>query len=238
MLTSNVIQRTFFVRHRDDEGTAFAIDWKSRQYLVTARHVTEGISSGDSIEILHERRWKSVAVDVVGICGGNVDIAVLACPLRLAPPLRMEASSKGMAFGQRACFVGFPFGWTAGWEDMNRDFPVPFVKTGFLSALIGGSESRLYLDGHGNEGFSGGPVVFVPKEAAGGALKVAGVVSHYPTPVLTPVVDAHGETVVEANGTPLAYFDENPGIVVAYEIRHATNLIDANPVGFPLAEDE
>ena len=238
MLTSNVIQRTFLVRHGDSEGTAFAIDWKSRQYLVTARHVTEGVWSGDAIEILHGQRWESVAVDVVGVCAGNVDIAVLACSLRLAPPLRMEATSKGMAFGQRAYFVGFPFGWTAGWEDMNRDFPVPFVKTCFLSALVGGAESRLYLDGHGNEGFSGGPVVFVPTEAAGGALQVAGVVSHYPTPVLTPVVDADGEKVVDANGTPLAYLEENPGIVVAYEIRHATNLIDANPVGFELAADE
>ncbi|MCY3605322.1 MAG: serine protease [Gammaproteobacteria bacterium] len=236
MLTANVIHRTFLIRHGEDVGTAFAIDRDSRQYLVTARHVTAGISSKDKIYVLHERQWKQVAVEVVGICGGNVDVAVLACSIRLAPPLPLEASSKGMAFGQRAYFVGFPFGWTAGWEDLNRDFPVPFVKTGFLGALVGGSESRLYLDGHGNRGFSGGPVVFVPQEQPGGSLRVAGIVSHYPTPLLTPLVDKLGDPIHDENQQPIGYFNENPGIVVAYEIRHATDLIDTNPIGLRLAD--
>ena len=33
---------------------------------------------------------------------------------------------------------------------------------------------------------------------------------------------------------PVAFFQENPGFVVAMDIRHATDLIDANPVGFQL----
>ena len=157
-------------------------------------------------------------------------------PCWLAPPLPMEASSKGIAFGQRAYFVGFPFGWDAGWEEINRAFPVPFVKIGFLSALVGGDESRLYLDGHGNQGFSGGPVVFVPKEQPGNKLQVAGVVSHYPFPLLVPLVDKQGDPILDSSKQPLGYFKENPGIVVAYEIRHATNLIDANPIGIRLAD--
>ena len=51
MVTSNVIQRTFHIRYGSTTGTAFAIDRNKRQYLITARHVVKGITSGSSIEI-------------------------------------------------------------------------------------------------------------------------------------------------------------------------------------------
>ena len=54
MITSNVIQRTFHIRRDNSTGTAFTIDRGSKQYLVTARHVVEGIESGNAIEIFHE----------------------------------------------------------------------------------------------------------------------------------------------------------------------------------------
>ncbi len=42
---------------------------------------------------------------------------------------------------------------------------------------------------------------------------------------------------MNAEGEPVAYFAENPGIVVAYDIRHATDLTDANPIGLVLREE-
>ena len=39
------------------------------------------------------------------------------------------------------------------------------------------------------------------------------------------------------DGEPIAYFPENQGLVVAFDIRHATNLIDANPVGLQLPSE-
>ena len=45
MITTNAIQRTFHIKRSDASGTAFAIDRASRQYLVTARHVVDGITS-------------------------------------------------------------------------------------------------------------------------------------------------------------------------------------------------
>ena len=67
MITTNAIQRTFHIKRGDASGTAFAIDRASRQYLVTARHVVDGITSGDTIAVFHENQWKNVTVDVVGI---------------------------------------------------------------------------------------------------------------------------------------------------------------------------
>ena len=61
--------------------------------------------------------------------------------------------------------LGFPFGWTTGGQHLNRGFPFPFVKGGIVAAYsLGGPVFTLFLDTHVNHGFSGGPVVFRPKE--------------------------------------------------------------------------
>ena len=236
MITANVIHRTFFIRYGDLSGTALAIDRDHRQYLVTARHVVAGIATGEVLHVYHERQWKEVTVQVVGLGAGDVDVAVLALPIQIAPPLPLEPSSAGLAFGQAVYFLGFPFGWTGDGENINRDFPIPFVKSGVMSAFIFGEDSRIYIDGHNNKGFSGGPVVFVPMGSPTNELKLAGVVSNYPVS-REPVVDAQGQPILGADAAPVAYVQENPGFVVAFDVRHATDLIDANPVGLALTAE-
>ena len=234
MITTNAIQRTFHIKRGDATGTAFAIDRASRQYLVTARHVVDGVASGDTIAVFHENQWKNVTVDVVGIGNSDVDVAVLSCPIQLAPTYPLEASAAGLAYGQTVYFLGFPFGWDGGAENMNRDFPIPFVKAGIVSAIIGGNLTRFFIDGHGNKGFSGGPVVFVPNGQPQAELRVAGIVANYPTPLREPIIDKLGHPIADSRGEPAAFFQENPGFVVVMNIRHAIDLIDANPVGFQL----
>lgn len=238
MITTNVIQRTFHIRFRDSTGTAFAIDRDNKQYLVTARHVVENITSGDSVLIFHERQWKDTSVDIVGTGAGETDVAVLACPVRLAPSHPLESSSAGLIYGQPVYFLGFPFGWDGGGEQINRDFPMPFVKAGIVSSITFGDPSRIYVDGHNNKGFSGGPLVFLPNGREGTEFRVAGVVANYPTPIVEAVVDRNGRPLLDANNQPIAYFKENQGLVVAFNIRHATDLIDANPVGFHLPAEQ
>ena len=235
MVTTNVIYRTFHIQWNEDRGTAFTIDHGKRQYLVTARHVVEGIESGDNIGIFHEKEWKSLAVKVVGIGQGVIDVAVLACSFRLSPSFPLEASLESLAYGQSVAFLGYPFGWIVGGEQINRGIPLPFVKGGIVSAIESGDASRIFLDAHGNEGFSGGPVVFVPAGQAT-ELRVAGVVAYYPTPILRPIVDRSRKTIRTREGEPVAYVTENPGILVAIGIGHALELIEANPIGFPLPD--
>ena len=234
MITSNVIHRTFNIRCGKATGTAFAIDRDKRQYLITARHVVKDFTSGSTIAILHDRRWKTLPVEVVGIGADVIDVAVLACPIRLAPAHSLVASSKGLTYGQPVYFLGFPFGWNSGMENLNRELPVPFVKAGVVSAMITGDTSHIYIDAHGNRGFSGGPVVFVPNGRPSNKFQVAGVIANAPTPRIEPVVDKSNRPLVGDDGEPIAYFPENQGLVVAFDIRHATNLLDANPVGFQL----
>jgi len=56
---------------------------------------------------------------------------------------------------------------------------LPFIKSGILSALDIRNENAvtLYLDGHNNPGFSGGPIVFLSNTTR--RFHVAGVVSGF-----------------------------------------------------------
>ncbi len=234
MITSNIIHRTFHIRWNKLIGAGFTIDHRSKQYLVTARHVVPGIESGKAIKIFHDEKWKDLVVNVVGIGTGDVDVAVLACSIRLSSSLPLVAATEDFTLGHPVAFLGYPFGWDSGGEEINRGVPVPFVKAGVISGWQLGDVSRIFLDAQGNKGFSGGPVVFVPYGQPRNELRVVGIISHYPTPRFLPIVDRNGNPVTDQGGEPIGYVKENPGIVVAYTIKHALELIDANPIGFPL----
>ena len=121
---------------------------------------------------------------------------------------------------------------------MNRGVPLPFVKAGIVSAMEFGAVFRIFLDAHGNKGFSGGPVVFIPYGQPQNELRVAGIISYYPIPQFLPIVDRNGDAITNQGGEPIGYVKENPGIVVAIGIKHALELIDANPIGFKLLPDK
>ena len=116
MITSNVIHRTFHIRYRNGTGTAFVIDRDGRQYLITARHLVEGVAAGDSVELFHEKQWKTLVVDVVGIGSNGIDVTVLACPIQLAPPLPLEASNEGLVLANQCIFSASPSAGIVVWR--------------------------------------------------------------------------------------------------------------------------
>lgn len=225
MITANVFQRVFYIQYGASLGTCFVLDWKDRQYLVTARHVVASLQGSAEITILHQGVWKSLQVTLVGHGENSVDISVLAPSIQLGrEDLPLPASTEGIVFGQDLYFLGFPYGLKADVGVINREFPLPLVKKGILSAIIDDEEGEkiLLLDGHNNPGFSGGPVVFAKMGEPANKLTVAGVISAYrfePKPVL-----------MSGQITGLEV-QENAGIVIAYDIAHALKLIEANPIG-------
>ena len=228
MVTTNVIQRTFNIRHRMSQGTAFTIDRAGRQYLVTARHVVEGIVPGETIDVWHEDQWTHLDVNIGGMGQGELDIAVLTCTFQISPVHPLEADSAGMVYGQPAYILGFPYGRDSGGAEINRGLPIPFVKSGVISAFTLGGVKKVYVDTHANEGFSGGPVVFRPQQGRREPheLRVAGVVTGY---------IQHRRALHDADGNHLVNVGENTGIVVAVDVQHVIDLIDANPIGFELS---
>ena len=77
---------------------------------------------------------------------------------------------------------------------------------------------------------------FIQTNIVPNELRVAGVIAGYPTPEQSwqPIVDHKGTAIMDQKGKPIGYIQENPGIVVATDIKHALELIDANPIGLPL----
>ncbi len=222
MVTTNIVQRTFRIRSTQ-EGTCFTIDVDNRQYIVTARHLVEKVVDQSSVKIMQEKKWKDLQVKLVGHCKGKVDISVLASDLQISPAFPLSPTMDGMMLGQDVYFLGFPFGLTSDVGPLNRNFPFPLVKKGIVS-LVAERGQYILLDGHNNPGFSGGPVVFRPNNH-GNDFAVAGIVTghHY---VREPVYQDDKQTSLS--------YKSNTGIILAYSIKHALDLIAQKPIGVKL----
>lgn len=231
MITSNVLLRVFNIEWNGSCGTAFTLEHKEKQYLITARHVINGFAGG-KLNILHSSKWLLAKFDVVGVAAGEIDVAVLAPAQQLSPAHPMPAGTSSMILGQSVYFLGFPYGlrYDAP-ESINNGFPLPLVKGGVLST-IPTPDGKILVDGHNNPGFSGGPVVFIPKGLPPGRNSefcVAGVVAAYPA-ASEPVYDRD-------NRATELFIKNNPGILIAYDIRYAIDLIERNPIGFPVGKE-
>ena len=139
----------------------------------------------------------------------------------------------GIVLGQDVYFLGFPYSISSDIGDLNRNFPVSLIKKAILSAFGSNPSDTqvLYLDGHNNPGFSGGPVVFCnPYSIASlsNPYKVAAVISGMKY-VEEPVYDSDKRTHL--------VYRYNTGIIVAYRIQYALDLIQANPIGLEISSD-
>ncbi len=172
-------------------GTGFTLDVDARQYLITAKHVVASLSSEGAIEI-HKLgdHWDLINIKIFR-CDDPIDIAILVPPSQLTPALRLEPSSASFFFGQDVYFVGFPYGLSMNVaRDVNYGFPIAFMKKGIISAAAAVNGGRIiFLDGHNNPGFSGGPIVHRDLNQSDVVFKLLGVVSGFrpeTTPVLKP----------------------------------------------------
>ena len=221
MITANVIHRVFHIRYNGASATAFAIDVENREYLITARHVVSG-HAATPIEINSNDRWTPLNARLVGQGVGDLDIAVVALDQRLTPPgLPLPATCEGLVYGQDAYFLGFPYGFTGRYRLGPSGYPLPFVKKAIVSLF---EEDKYLLDGHNNQGFSGGPVVF--KASNRSEFQVASIVSAYRS-VNLPVFEGSRETGLS--------YQYNTGIVVTFKIGKALEIIASNPSGYQLS---
>ena len=219
-ITSASLQRTFRIRLEDSVGTCFTVDVDGRGYVVTARHMADGIESRHAIELWHGGVWKRLPVELVGHGADGADITVLAPQQRFGGgyPIKLDG---GFVLGEEVFFLGYPFGEGTEVGSVNLDFPLPWIKRGIVSAFD--TESGIvYLDGHNNPGFSGGPVV----GESGSEPRILGVISGY---------RRDRRKVVDASGHEAPYtYDQNTGIVLAYNVNRVEQIVNDNPIGFPI----
>lgn len=220
MIPQNVLTKVFKIGYKDKMGTAFALDINNHQYLITAKHIFKDISQKDTIRLFHEKIWKNLSVELVGITEGDVDVCVLSPSIQVAPKFKLNASSEGLFIGHDLYFLGFPYGMGAELGETMKDYPLPFVKKGVLSNLTVEEPRTFYIDGHNNKGFSGGPVVF--KDLSTQHFKVAGVISGY---------DYEYEPIFRDEKETTLKYKYNTGIVISYPIKYALDIISENPIG-------
>jgi hypothetical protein len=148
-----------------------------------------------------------------------IDIAILDN----GPTKRTElfdVESSGYMLSQECYFLGFPFGLKI--EDktskLNNGFPIPFVKKGIISSFSTGDPNeiqRIFIDGHNNPGFSGGPVVVENQSGKERKWNIIGVISSY-----------MNESKIAKSPVGDIINQENSGIIISFATNHAIKIID------------
>lgn len=213
--TTNALRRVFQIRVGNVMGTTFTIERNGKQYLVTARHIVNGLPNKNTeVEIFRNGYWEKLKVNIMLPTNPDVDIAALDIPKPVSVTYELVPESKGLIFGQEVFFLGFPHGL----HTLVQGQQIPFIKRGTVSAQdrTDPTGTVWYIDGFNNPGFSGGPVVFLDKND--NRWKVLGVIQGYENERAQVRV---GRGYVE---TPILV---NSGILVAYDIQYALDAIDA-----------
>jgi len=225
MITTNVIHRVFKIMNNNQTGTMFTVEVHNKQYVITAKHLVEDINKQTKAKIYLDNGWKDINLSLLGHCPNDIDISVLTTDKQLTPSdLPCESNSVGIVLGQDVYFLGFPYDIAPKGGTFNNGYPCPFVKKATLSSLfIDNDKEIIYLDGHNNPGFSGGPIVYKGFDQT--SFKICGVISGYRA--------QYQPTYISGSPTNI-YFQENTGIIHGYGIKHAIELIQNNPIGFPL----
>ena len=180
--TTNTLSRVLMVQSKYFAGTIFSIDVDKREYWITAKHILTGAkhppfgSIADksvTLRILNPgaqgEQWVSEPFSVIDP-GEDIDIVVLAAPQPLLkdPLPSVATGSPGVLLGGDCEFLGYPSGVGGAWRGMfenGKSQWMPFIKHCTVSAESLVDKRIWFLDGINNEGFSGGPVIFLDRAA-------------------------------------------------------------------------
>ena len=159
---TEILQRTILIKVGDVYGTAFAVDYQGKMYLVTARHVVAGLSDTKAtIQIWQSEQWKDYhTVRTLLPASSDVDIAVFETDEKVTQPYNVAVSDgkSGPTMGQPVWFLGYPYLLSSHFSGKRY----PFIKRGTMSAIDASRPEAvvIYIDGFNNPGFSGGPIVY------------------------------------------------------------------------------
>jgi hypothetical protein len=212
-----VLNRTILIKVGNTYGTAFAVDYQGKKFIVTARHVVAGLpDSKATIQMWQSEQWKDYhTVRTLFPSSSDVDIAVFETEEKVPQPYSVStAPGGGLTLGQQVWFLGYPYLISSHFSGGKR---APFIKRGTMSAIDASRPDAVvvYIDGFNNPGFSGGPIVYwdFSKHTYG----ILGVVKGYKNDTAKAVIN--GEEV----DTQLLV---NSGILVGYSIDHAMKAIE------------
>lgn len=211
MLTANILKRVFLIRAGDSTGTAFAIPWVGRTYLVTAAHIFDG-QPLDKFDLFHNETWQVISLPVK-TAGYGIDLAFIKMPETFVPGHEIELTDKDFYLSEDAFLVGFPLQLYINAPTANDGYPIPFAAKGCIAALPDKDRNGIFVSGQVDSGFSGGPVVIVrdPKKPL-----VVGVISYNLRKKVEQTFE-RGEKIIVSQPTNLIF---------CHSISLVTKLID------------
>lgn len=216
--TSEFLSRVFAISpDLKNIGSCFAYPSNGFFLFITAAHVISNMKHGmeNVLNVWKEEKWE--AIKVLPYLEPNNDIAIIKTFIPSIPEETViELSAGHLIIGQEIYFLGFPYFDLIAHkgEKINSGFPIPFVKKAVVSAL---QHPFIFLDGHNNPGFSGGPIIFWDYEKKKN--KVGGIINGY--------IDQSGKIINERESDAM-YYKENSGIAIATNIRIVTEFIKNN----------
>lgn len=222
--TGEIIQRVFVISpNKRSCGSSLAYPVNGFFHFITAAHVLVDMQHGvkSNLHIFKDGDW--LKVDAIPFFGskrnyqnGDLDIAIVRTSMAVTgDEPEITLGSDGLIFGQDVYFLGFPYfqgNIVYKPNSFNFEYPIPFIKKATASAL---HYPIIYLDGHNNFGFSGGPVMFWDHKER--KRKICGVISAYMT---------HEGEIKRIETATKEFYQENSGIAVAYSIKPIIDLIE------------
>ena len=209
MISTQCCQGTVRLNVLNSHGSGFTVNRHERQWLITARHLVKDVAVSD-IQVVRHENPILVNLEIVPETGSGADVAVFLLSAEITPNLNLNPTSTGVVYSQDVYFLGFPYDL----DLQTNGVTFPFVKKAILSAFktdLNGV-TIWFLDGINNPGFSGGPVLF--RNVGTQEWHVAAVVTGY----------LHENVQVQKTAGIVSV---NTGIILAHDIRHAIESIDA-----------
>ena len=216
-VTANVLERVYRFKAGTQVGASFSIDYNEATYLISARHLLKDLKEGEVPQIFTKTGWKKVTSPPIFPKDKNVDIVAYKLSESVHPTLPLEPLEGKITISQLVYFIGYPHGLASVGPLGGKLVEIPFIKSGILSAVIGLNPNVvvMFIDGHNNKGFSGGPVVF--KSASSDRFRVAGVIRGY-KPEDLPIFD--NKVLVDK-----VVAEGNSGIVISYSIENILDVL-------------
>lgn len=217
---AEILQRTICIKVGAEMGTAFAVDYQSKLYLITAKHLVGGLPlQNATIQIWKAGQWNDYhTIKTIFPASSDVDIAIFETDEKVMTPYTVSVIDDigGPTMGQQVWFLGYPYGISSHFQG---GLIAPFIKRGTMSAVDATNPKAvvLYIDGFNNPGFSGGPIVYW--DFSKHKYEIVGVVQGYR--------EDSAKTLI--NGRQVdTQFLVNTGILVGYSISPAMKAIEDN----------
>lgn len=214
-----ILEATFNIFYGSANGTAFIVNGKKGQYLITAKHLFGNTVKPDTlvdIQIKGGKIDKKLQCKVYFHDNPHVDIAILKLDAAIITGETLPLGKGSEYFLAQEClFLGFPLFNLGTQTEIGK---VPFVKRAIISAFHEENKVNLMLlDGHNNPGFSGGPVITYSENMD--KQFIVAIVSGY-------IIQPQSVNVTYGAVTNQLLINENSGIIISYTSEYMQEIID------------